>query len=417
MSEHSNAEIVPAGTKQQQGFGAVTLEKSAELAAVAVAAAAKAEVESAYVMALKRPRNEEDARAAIVKVCKNPTFAAKSRYRKPVGKTFNEQTRQWVQNYATGPSIRFAEEALRHWGNVLVQQTAIYDDDMKRIVKVAVKDLQSNLSYSQELALEKQVERRDKTGRTVIAERKNTDGKSVFIVKATEDELSTKQAAMASKSIRNNGLRLIPDYIIEEAMSQIQDTLASKVKSDPDAERRKLVDHFMSIGVKPSDLEVYLGHPLAQASTEELVELQEICTSIKDGHATWAEFIQAAKEDDGKQDELQRAKLEEAKAALKQKQEEKPAEQKPAESKPAETMTNQSDTLFDGVQIPDDQWVIFLKYLDSDPDRAGVRDAAKKKLKISKLQEVKSLQDRSAFYFTLTDLAKKEGVLIEWEPR
>lgn len=80
-------------------------------------------------------------------------------------------------------------------------------------------------------------------------------------------------------------------------------------------------------------------------------------------------------------------------------------------------MTNQSDTLFDGVQIPDDQWVIFLKYLDSDPDRAGVRDAAKKKLKISKLPEVKSLQDRSAFYFTLTDLAKKEGVLIEWEPR
>src|SRR5262245_42448036 len=96
-----------------EGFGTSRASHSNELAAGAVATAAKAEVEAAYIMAMKQPRNEDDARIKIMKICAHHEFAIKARYGKPIG-----------QGKVEGPSIRFAEEALRHWGNVLAQQTA-----------------------------------------------------------------------------------------------------------------------------------------------------------------------------------------------------------------------------------------------------------------------------------------------------
>jgi len=48
--------------KINEGFGKITKEKSAELAATAAASASRAEIESSYVMALKKPRNEDMAR-------------------------------------------------------------------------------------------------------------------------------------------------------------------------------------------------------------------------------------------------------------------------------------------------------------------------------------------------------------------
>lgn len=276
---HSGAtEQLP--TKTTAGFGVMTMEKSSEMAAVAVAASAKAEVEAAYIMAMKQPRQEDDARVKIIAICKNPSFAAKARYSKPVGGTAIE-----------GPSIRLAEEILRHWGNVLVQQTAIYDDDAKRIVKVTVRDLESNLSYSKELTIEKHVERKNPAGRDVLGERHNTSGQRVFIVKATEDELQNKEAALVSKAIRNSGLRLIPEHIIEEAMRTAKDTMAAKVQQDPEAEKKAVLDAFAAIGVLPSALETYLQHPLAQATPQDLLALREILTAITDGQTTWTDYV------------------------------------------------------------------------------------------------------------------------------
>ncbi len=425
---HTNAVQEMPVTKQQQGFGVVTSERSAELAAIAVAAAAKAEVESAYVMALKQPRHEDEARAKIVRTCLNPTFAGKAKFRKPVGKVKDERTGQWNQNYAVGPSIRFAEEALRHWGNVLVQQTALYDDDHKRIVKVAVKDLQSNLTYSQEITLDKQVERRDGRGRQVLGERKNTDGYVVYIVKATEDELAVKQAAQVSKAIRNSGLRLVPDYIVEEAMEQINATITSKVKQDPDAERRKLVDAFFALGIKASDLEAYLGHPLAQSSTDELIELTEMCNSIRDGHASWGEFMQAAKEDDGKAMEQDSAKLADAKAKMAAAappltatpKAPSPARQARAAAPqaapatvdvqaPSEPVQTSMDATVQDNPLPvvdDVLWRAVLTHLEADPDLMAIARRVKEDMHLSKIGTLKG-DDRRSFVLSVQDAVRR----------
>jgi len=139
--------------KINEGFGKITKEKSAELAATAAASASRAEIESSYVMALKKPRNEDMARTKILDRCKNLRFALKAMYSKPVGSV--KKAGKWVKNFIEGPSIRFAEEMLRLWGNVKTQQSVLYDDPYKRIIKIIVIDLESNSSYSKDVTIEK----------------------------------------------------------------------------------------------------------------------------------------------------------------------------------------------------------------------------------------------------------------------
>lgn len=418
MSQHGQPTTVPAGTRQSQGFGTLTAERSAELAAIAVAASAKAEVESAYVMAMRNPRHAENARASIVQTCRNPLFAGKARYRKQVGKK-EARPGVWEPNFVVGPSIRFAEEALRHWGNVLVQQTTIYDDESKRIVKVSVKDLEQNIGYSQEIALEKQVERRDNRDRDVLGQRTNSYGKTVYIVRATEDELSIKQAAHVSKAIRTCGLRLIPDYVLQEAMDTVTETQASKIQSDPQAARRKLVDEFAGAGVKASDLEAYLQHPLAQATTEELMELQEALTSIRDGQASWSEFAASAKEDETKQATADAAKLEDVKAKMRgapPKTVDRPtavATTPPPTQPTANLDTDEPappisppDHAHDATEVDDETWAAFLEAVNQNPQLVNVGKGVKKKMGFEKISNI-SLSDRRKFILSVQDAARK----------
>lgn len=285
---------------KNESFAGVSLEKSAELAAIAVAAAAKAEVESAYVMAIKSPRDEEEARVKIKRACQHPGFAAKAIYRKPVGGKFIDG--RYVPNYVQGPSIRFAEQMLLCWKNVLTQQTTIYDDDSKRLVKISTRDLESNVSFSKELTLGKSVERKQSKDRDVLGQRRNTKGEIVFIVRATEDELLVKESAEASKVIRTQGLRLIPQHIIDEALAEAQRVIREKISKDPDAEKRELLDGFASRGILPHELEAYLNDtPNAKWTPAQLLKLREMLTTIQDGAATWQEFIEPTPEAD-KQD-------------------------------------------------------------------------------------------------------------------
>jgi hypothetical protein len=273
-----------------ESFSSISLEKSAELAAIAVAAAAKAEVESAYVMALKAPRNEDDAWVRMKKACGNPGFATKAKYRKPVGGKYVNG--RWQPDHVVGPSIRFAEEALRCWRNVLTQVTTIYDDDSKRVVKIAVRDLESNISFSKEITLEKTVERKSDKDRIVIGSRKNSKGDPVYIVKATEDELLVKESAQVSKVIRTQGLRLIPQHIIDECMTEVDRVIREGIKKDPDAERRALLEGFGAKGILPTELERFMGVASVQWSADQLLQLREALTAIQDGHTTWGEFIE-----------------------------------------------------------------------------------------------------------------------------
>ena len=252
-------------------------------AAIAAAETAKALVQAAYIMALQRPRHEDQARHNILQACKRPQFAARVEYSKPVG-----------GSKITGPSIRFAEEALRSWGNVRIETAVVYDDEHLRRIRVTCIDLETNSSFGKEIQVTKTVERRQVgKDREVLSERLNSSGQIVYIVRATDEELATKEAALISKVVRNEGLRLIPSDVVDDALDIARKTLATRDSQDPEAAKKRVLDAFGGIGVQPKAVEDYLGHNLDTVASKELEELRAIFQAIKDGEASWNDYMQA----------------------------------------------------------------------------------------------------------------------------
>jgi hypothetical protein len=199
---------------------------------------AAALVQARYIMAERHPRDLDVVREKLLKECTRPSFAEVARYNKPVGKGI------------TGPSIRFAEAALRCMTNIVVETTTLYDDETKRIVQVSVTDLEANVPYSQSVSVEKTVERSSaKPGDVVVRQRLNSYNKPVYILQATDDDILNKQNALISKAIRTLGLRLVPGDIIDECMDLVLETQKKKDAEDPDTAKRKLFDAFGSQGV------------------------------------------------------------------------------------------------------------------------------------------------------------------------
>jgi hypothetical protein len=254
-----------------------------ETASTAAAAQATAQVQARYVMAMGNRRSWDSVRVRLLDSCRRPAFADTAIYSKPVGK-----------GSVKGPSIRFAEDALRQMGNALVETMVVFEDEAKRIVRDTVTDLEANLTYPQDIVIQKTVERSYiKEGQNVLRTRENSQGRKTFIVEATEDELLIKQAALISKTLRTAALRLLPGDILEECLATIEQTQANRDKADPATAKKKLVDAFHGLGVSPDSLESYLGHPLTECGPSEIADLRAVWTAIKEGETRWHDVLAA----------------------------------------------------------------------------------------------------------------------------
>lgn len=276
-----------------------------ETAGTAMAAQAKAVVEARFTVALRFPRNDDEVRQRLIKECKRPSFAGVAIFSKPVGGKKIE-----------GPSIRFVEAALRISKNIDVQTPTIYDDREKRIVRVIVMDMESNTAYTQDLMIEKTVERKQlKQGEVAISSRLNSYGDTVHLVEANEDQLLVKQGALVSKAIRTSGQRLLPGDLVDEAMYMCRLTMKNADAQDPDAARNRVFDFFAELGVSLPDLIKWLGHEGKTLTTKELAELRAIAQSIKDGESTWREVMEereGGKKADGEKSKPRPTKLADA---------------------------------------------------------------------------------------------------------
>lgn len=266
---------------RQDAMGTSEIEVSSEVQAGAMEAQARAEVQARWAIAQRAPRNLDAVRVALLKECDRPGFAECAKYLKPVG-----------GQSIIGPSIRFVETALRCMRNVIAATTVISEDRQTRRLQVMVTDLETNVSWPRQITIEKTVERRNSAGRTVVYERTNTQGQTVYVVLATEDELANKEAAAVSKAIRTAGLRVIPGDLVEEALARVDQVRSLRVKTDPAGERKKVVDAFVAVGVSPEQLVEYLGHALDLIQPAELAELRDIHAALKDGETRWAAVME-----------------------------------------------------------------------------------------------------------------------------
>ena len=272
----------------KEGFGALEMSKKTELSISAAAEHSKALIQAKFIVAMRSPRNIDDVRCNIINACKRPGFAEKVRYAKPIG---NGKIR--------GPSIKFADEATKLMRNIDVSKTTIYEDESIRKVSITAIDLETNVSKSEEIIIKKTVERkRPGKGRPVIEWRTNTNGEKVAIVAATDDETFVKEQALSAKARRNLELQLIPQDVIDEAIDVSIEITRNQDAKDPDAAKKKVIDAFFSgFGIRPSDLEEYLKHPVDKITPAEIDDLRQVYESLKQGEATWNDFISSANEE------------------------------------------------------------------------------------------------------------------------
>lgn len=251
-------------------------------AIVAAAETARAKIQAAYSMALHRPRNEFEARDKILASCKNLEFAEESWFK--------------IDNKGEGFTIRFAEAALRAMRNTYSDQQTVYEDEHIRRIKVMLIDLETNTAYSKEVSISKTIERKTNRPADFVRERKNSHGKTVYVLRASDDEVEIKTASVISKAIRTEALRLIPPDIKAEAKKQIFLTIKSG-DADPKNATKRLLDSFSSIGVPPEEVQRYMGkQQLSSISESQKNDLRGLYVAIKEGHTTWAD-VMAQKED------------------------------------------------------------------------------------------------------------------------
>lgn len=251
----------------------------------AAAVRAAKEVEVAYMVANRQPRNLQQTRQVLLDACKRPAFAEKAEYSKPVGGSVPVKS----------PSIRFAEEAIRAYKNIHITKSVIYEDLNIRKIQVKVIDLENNIAFEDECTLQKTVERKSPAGRDVVSQRENSKKEITYLVVATEDELLTKTNAQVSKMIRVLSLRLIPSDIVEEGILVAKETLRKTDAVDPKAATKRIFDSFNQIGVTPEMVAEYVGSNKPIFTEDELGELRSVYSAIKDKETTWREIIEDRK--------------------------------------------------------------------------------------------------------------------------
>lgn len=314
-----SSEITPA----QQSRSVVA---AGEVGASALASQARAAIEARYVVALQRTRDLDVVRERLLRECKRPGFAEVARYLKPIG------------NGVEGPSIRFAEAAIRCMGNMAVDTITQYDDREKRIILVTVTDIENNNSYSQPVTVPKSVERKHpKQGDVILRQRTNSYGQQVSLIEATDDDILNVQNSLISKAVRTLALRHVPGDLVDEAMTLILETLKTKDAEDPDAAKRRIFDAFAEVGVTAQQLKTFIGES-ETLQPAQMKTLRGLYAAIRDGETTWT-AIMDAKKDQG-EPKVGETKTSAVAAKLKQKAQAqtqaKPPQQEAAEPTPEE---------------------------------------------------------------------------------
>lgn len=262
------------------------VSRANETASSVLAAQARAEIEARTFLALTRPRDVNQFRINVLQACRRPRFAGRARYAKPVG----------GGKKVVGLSIRFAEECARQYTNLDITSMVVTEDDERRVIRVRCTDLEANVTWSQDVVVEKTVERRaPRDGDEIVSKRVNSTGQPVYRIRAEDDALLVKQNALISKAARNLILDHLPSDIIEEAEDTILDTVRDEDAKDPTAARKRMVDAFYNAGVTPAQLEAHLGHKIDLTTSAEMQPLRTILNGILEGESTWAELSGAAK--------------------------------------------------------------------------------------------------------------------------
>lgn len=285
MDEYTETSMVPVPQPAQVAMATVSADQFGH-----IEARIRADAQVRTMMAIARPRDLDVVRERMLKDAARPTFAEAATYSLPRG-----------GKSITGPTIRFAESALRAYGNVTIDTVVLHEDEKERSLELVIVDLESNMTFREGFVVPKVIERRNLPPRVnqedIIGKRVNAEGQTLYLLKASDADVRMMGGAVASRVMRNLALRIIPGDLIEEAQQRCKETRNRGDASDPAAARKRIADAFAGQGVSVGELKEYLGHPLDSCSPAELETLRGLFGAIRDGTSTWAEVISGVRGD------------------------------------------------------------------------------------------------------------------------
>ena len=235
------------------------------------ASRAIAEAQGKLVIAKRFPRDEVEAYAKAIEACQRPTMAAKAFYSFPRGG-------QTVE----GPTIRFAEELARCWGNIDYGIKELSQDDGKSEMQAYAWDLETNAQSVQNFTNPHQREKTDKKTKTVTME----------ALKSQRD-IYENNANMATRRLRSRILAILPSWFVEDAIEECKKTLAGRNDTPLIDRVKKMVVAFAKIGVTQEQIEKRLKKKIDTMNADDFVEYTGIYNAIKQGESKIAEWFES----------------------------------------------------------------------------------------------------------------------------
>lgn len=241
----------------------------------AVADRAVAEIQAQVFMAKQFPRDENQARARILRSCQRPGLANKAIYTYPKG-----------GQRVSGPSIRLAEAIAQAWGNLDFNTVILEQRENESVCLSYCWDVETNTRASRSFIVPHKIS-------TKQGERVLTDPREIY-------ELAANQGA---RRLRACILSIIPGDIVDEAIEACNVTLSGGNKRPLLDRLRELTDRFMTYYSVPlNSIERYFGYPLDSFTEMDGVTLAGIYTALRDGAANREDYFQLPKLAGGEED-------------------------------------------------------------------------------------------------------------------
>lgn len=237
------------------------------------ASRAIAEAQGKLVIAKRFPRNEVDAYAKAMQACQRPTMAAKAFYSFPRG----GQT-------VAGPTIRFAEELARCWGNIDYGIKELSQDDGKSEMQAYAWDLETNAQSVQNFTNPHQREKTDRKTKTVVMENLTS-----------QRDIYENNANMATRRLRSRILAILPSWFVEDAIEECKKTLAGQNDTPLIDRVKKMVVQFAKLGVTQEQIERRLKKKIDTMNADDFTEFIGIFNAIKNGESKIADWFEAEK--------------------------------------------------------------------------------------------------------------------------
>ena len=226
-----------------------------------------AEAQGKLIIAKRFPRDEVQAYNRVAQACQRKGIAEKAFY------SYNRGG-----GVVSGPTIRFAEELARCWGNIDYGIKELSQDEGKSEMQAYAWDLETNAQSVQNF-----------TNPHI----REVGGKSKLLT--SQRDIYEINANMGARRLRSRILAILPTDLVDMAVSECKKTLAGN-NDEPLIDRvKKMIVAFGKIGVTQEQIETRLKRKVDTMTVDDFTDYIGIYNAIKQGESKIADWFEAEK--------------------------------------------------------------------------------------------------------------------------